>query len=137
MRDKKTFNCSIDGVKVQFLYYPYHLLEERLMHQNIFISSLVDIACTKLISISDRGYKKDFIDLYFLLHHFLLEDLFKALNKKYRNVKFNEVHILKSLLYFKEADEQPMPRMLHPISWDEIKHYIMDITDQSKIIEAD
>ena len=68
-------NAYINGVKVQFLGYPYPLLEPLISWQNIKISSLTDIACTKLQTIGMRGSKKDFIDLFFLLKQFSLEGL--------------------------------------------------------------
>lgn len=78
-------------------------------------------ACDKLRTIGIRGSKKDFIDLYFLLKRFSLEDLFKALKKKYSRVDYNQPHLLKSLVYFVNADSQPMPRMHQDVEWKEIK----------------
>src|SRR3989344_6726861 len=117
--DRGTLNCSLKGFKLQFLLCPYKLLEKPLTYQKLSVSSLIDVACTKLITISDRGHKKDFVDLYFLLQHITLTHLFDALTKKYININYNEAHILKSLFYFEEADEQPMPRMLIPVRWSE------------------
>jgi len=134
MLDKGTLNCFVKGVKLQFLHYPYTMLEKPITYRNLSISSRIDIACTKLITISDRGYKKDFIDLYFLLQKYTLTQLFNALRKKYDNVNYNEAHILKSLLYFEEADEQPMPRLLIPVTWSEVKKYITDVTKKSNIV---
>ena len=85
------------------------------------LSSIIDIACTKLQTVGMRGSKKDFVDLYFLLEFFSLEDLFKALEKKYPEVGYNSTYVLKSLVYFKDADEQPMPRMHKQVKWEEIK----------------
>ena len=82
MLDKKTLNCVVSGVKLQFLYYPYNLLEKPLLFENVSISTVFDVACTKLITISSRGYKKDFIDLYFLLHSYSLPQLFDGLKRK-------------------------------------------------------
>lgn len=58
--EKNTLNLFINQVKLQFLYYPYNLLEEFIQYNNLNISSILDIACTKLITISSRGSKKDF-----------------------------------------------------------------------------
>src|SRR5258708_797150 len=62
MVEEGTLNVFIDGVKLQFLYYPYNLLEGLIRWDGILLSSLSDIACTKLITISMRGSKKDFVD---------------------------------------------------------------------------
>ncbi len=118
---KNTLNLYLNQVKLQFLTYPYPLLKPLTNWENIKISSVIDIACTKLITISQRGFKKDFVDLYFVLQRIPLEKLFSALEGKYKNVSFNKLHILKSLTFFNEADEQPMPKMLKPITWEQIR----------------
>lgn len=85
----------------------------------------IDIACDKLRTIGMRGSKKDFIDLYFILKQYSLEELFKQLDKKYRRSNYNLPHILKSLVYFVNADGQPMPRMHQEVGWEEIKQEVV------------
>jgi hypothetical protein len=97
------------------------MLENLLEWEGVKLSSLADIACTKMITVSMRGSKKDFVDIYFLLQRFTLEELFKLVNKKYRGVDYNPQHILKSLVYFEDAEGQPMPRMQTEIDWETIK----------------
>ena len=128
-----TLNCFLDEVKLQFLHYPYPLLEEKIIWENIQISSKLDIACTKLITVSVRGSKKDFIDIYFLLKEFSLPTLFDKLTKKYPNSDYNEAHILKSLVYFADADLQPMPRMHQEINWEQVKEEIIRNTKAFKL----
>jgi predicted nucleotidyltransferase component of viral defense system len=118
---ENTLNTFFNDVKVQFLYYPYPMLENLLEWEGVKLSSLADIACTKMITVSMRGSKKDFVDIYFLLQRFTLEELFKLVNKKYRAVDYNPQHILKSLVYFEDAEGQPMPRMQTEIDWETIK----------------
>jgi len=33
------------------------------------------------------------------------------------------VHVLKSLTYFEDAEQEPMPDMLVPLAWDEFKQF--------------
>lgn len=119
-----TLNAYLNKVKLQFLYYPYSLLEKPSEWNNIQISSLIDIACTKLITISMRGNKKDFIDLFFVLKEISLIELFNKLESKYTSINYNHSHILKSLIYFDDAENQPMPRMHKQANWSEIKQKI-------------
>ncbi len=119
-----TLNCFFQGVKLQFLHYPYALLEDLIEWNEIYLSSIIDIACTKLVTISMRGSKKDFIDLYMILQKNSLEVVFAKLDEKYQKVQYNAPHILKSLLYFADADQQPMPRMHRSLAWDEVKNFI-------------
>lgn len=134
--EKGTLNLYLNQTKLQFLYYPYKLLESFLYYEKIKISSILDIACTKLITISDRGSKKDFIDLYFLLQKFQLKEILDILNKKYQSINYNKIHILKSLLYFADADNQPMPIMIDKIDWnnikEEIQHQVKSLQSLSK-----
>jgi hypothetical protein len=124
--DDTGLNTNIDGVKIQLLHYPYPLLENPFDWDGLRISGKLDIACTKLITISSRGGKKDFIDLFFLLKEYTLQDLFGSLANKYTGIHYNKIHILKSLTYFVDADAQPMPRMLMNLSWDEVKDKIIE-----------
>ena len=77
-----------------------------------------------LITVSARGDKKDFVDLYFLLQDYSLPELFNKLELKYPQTDYHQAHILKSLVYFTDADLQPMPRMHQDISWDQVKEAI-------------
>ena len=115
----------MNKVKIQLLYYPYSLIEQLIPWNGIHLSSVIDIACTKLMTISMRGSKKDFIDLNFILQQISLQDLFVRLEKKYTGVDYNYPHILKSLVYFDDADNQPMPRMHKDVTWETIKEGLM------------
>jgi hypothetical protein len=119
--EKGTLNTFLDGVKLQFLEYPYPTLKSFIKWQGIQISSIIDIACTKLQTVSARGSKKDFIDIYFLLKKYSLETLLAYTREKYSHSDYSETHILKSLVYFSDADDQPMPRMCIQVSWEQIK----------------
>ncbi len=124
MIDEGTLNAFMDKVKLQFLYYPYNLLEKPLEWNNILLSSVIDIACTKLITISMRGSKKDFVDIYMILQELSLDELLKKLDKKYQQVQYSKPHILKSLIYFDDAETQPMPRMHIPLAWETVKEFM-------------
>jgi len=130
--EEGTLNTYFEGVKLQFLHYPYDLLDDFIKWNEINLSSISDIACTKLITISMRGSKKDFIDLFFILKQMTLEELFAKLEKKYTNTQYNSPHILKSLIYFNEADQQPMPRMKTKVSWQQVKDFIIKQTKSFK-----
>jgi len=122
--EKDTLNCSLDNVKLSFFEYPYRILFPLIGYKGTKIADFRDIACMKLDTISSRGNKKDFVDLYFLLKKISLEDFLKLFNKKYKGIEYNKLHLLKSLVYFKDAEENPMPKMIKRISWKEIRESI-------------
>ena len=120
-QDEKTLNCFLDNVKISFFYYPYKLLFPLKDFNNIKLADERDIACMKIDAVSDRGSKKDFIDLYFLLKKYSFKELLDLFDKKYKNIKYNKFHILKSLIFFEEAEKEPMPVMLKEIRWKQVK----------------
>ena len=122
--EKGTLNTFLMGVQLQFLHYPYNLLEAVIDFDGIALSSVIDIACTKLLTISSRGSKKDFIDLFFILKEHSLESLFEKITEKYQETQYSKTHMIKSLIYFKQADRQPMPKMHKKTTWEEIKRKI-------------
>ena len=131
--DSGTINCFVNKVQLQLLHYPYKLLNKTIKLDQILISSKLDIACTKLITVSSRGSKKDFIDLYFLLQEYSLPFLFKKLKQKYSNTQLDQAHILKSIVYFKDADKQPSVKFITPISWSQVKKYLVTQVKNFKI----
>ena len=74
----------------------------------------------KLAGIRQRGSRKDFIDLYTIaLRHRPLRDSMDLYRRKYSTDETS--HLLIGLTYFDDADEEPMPKMLTDLSWDEVK----------------
>ncbi len=120
--DKNTLNCILDGVKLSFFVYPYRLLFPLINFNSFKLADEGDIACMKIDAISSRGTKKDFIDLYFLIQKHPLDKLLDLFDKKYKGIQYNRLHILKSLVYFEEAENEPMPIMLKRIPWLKVKN---------------
>ncbi|MFO7871523.1 MAG: nucleotidyl transferase AbiEii/AbiGii toxin family protein [Kiritimatiellia bacterium] len=90
------------------------------------VADIRDIALMKLVAISGRGSRKDFIDLFCILNTGItLQECFTALPRKYSPDRLNTYHILKSLTFFDDAEAEPMPRMLEPFDWDECKAFFV------------
>lgn len=129
---KDTLNCSLDGIRLSFFEYPYKILFPFVKYdKDINLADKRDIACMKIDAISSRGAKKDFVDIYFLLKEFSMKEILKFFEKKYEGIDYNNLHILKSLTYFEEAEKEPMPFMIKDVSWKDIKK---QITEKAKII---
>lgn len=120
-----TLHGMVSGVKVSFLEYPYPLLRPstRMEGFECNIASLDDLACMKLSALSQRGSKKDFVDIYALMvKHKFLPDLLNLYKRKYEIDDMASV--LYGLAYFDDADNQPMPRMIWKTNWKTIKKAI-------------
>lgn len=130
-RSVDTLNGVINDVQVSFFSYKYPLLNNLHQHLKLSLADISDIALMKLEAISGRGSKKDFVDLYFLLEIFSISELLGKYPEKYGVELSNHYHLLKSLVYFEDAEQQPMPTMLQNVSWEDIKRKI--VLEVSKI----
>lgn len=122
--DWKTVLGFFGGVKFSYFFYEYPLLRPSILYQETKIASLPDIAAMKINAIAGRGSRRDFVDLYFIIQSTVsLTESLNLYNQKYRNLAQNRIHIEKSLIYFEDADEEPMPEMLKQVDWEEIKKF--------------
>lgn len=99
-----TFEAILNSrVRLSLFYYYYKLLKKPASFENTAIISLEDIAAMKLIAISQRGKRRDFIDFYYLLKIFNLQKIMESTEKKYPD--FDIYNGLRGLLYFKDVDD--------------------------------
>ena len=92
------------------------------IEKNMKLDDFKDIAAMKLLAITNRGTKKDFIDLYFLLDYFTLKEMLDFYQRKFRNV--NHYLTLRSLLYFDDAENEKMPFIYKQVQWERVKNII-------------
>ncbi len=114
---------SIDDIKVDIVNYSYPWIGTPLKDNDIKLSSLKDIAAMKLSAITGRGTKKDFIDIYFLLNYFTLDEMIEFYNKKYQDGSI--FLVMRSLIYFDDAEGDLMPTMFNYVSWTDVKKKII------------
>lgn len=123
-KSKNIIIFSIDGIKVDFVNYKYPLIEKINTIDNIRLVSDKDIAAMKLNAIAGRGSRKDFIDLYFLLQKYTMQQMIKFYNQKY--IDGSEFMVIKSLNYFDDAEKEELPIMFKNIDWQTIKTTILN-----------
>ncbi len=122
---------TIDGVKVDSVNYKYPWLDAPIVFEGIRLASIQDIAAMKIAAIINRGTKKDFIDMYFLLKQYTLDEILCLYLEKYpEGTRFIA---LKSLAYFADAENDPMPYMFEDVSWEVIKNYISETVQKLAI----
>lgn len=112
----------VDGVKVDIVSYPYGWIDNPVSAEGVVLAGIKDIAAMKLSAITNRGTKKDFIDYYFLLKRYSLKELIELYQQKYSDAQL--FTSIKSLSYFDDAESDPMPDMIVPVDWDEVKSTI-------------
>lgn len=120
----RTLYVSLLGVTTSFFAYRYPLLESpEATPWGFGLAGLRDIAAMKLEAVAGRGSRKDFIDLYFLCRRFDLCEIFRCFAEKYRGAGTDPYHRLRALAYFDDAETEPMPEMLAPVVWAEVRGY--------------
>ena len=127
---KKTPNIQIyiiNGVKVDIVNYHYPWIQAACKEDQLRLAGKKDITAMKLAAITGRGSRKDFIDIYFLLKEFNLQEMLSFYNEKYHDG--SSFLVLKSLTYFDDAEIDPQPYMLEKTDWEQIKKSIVSSLD--------
>jgi predicted nucleotidyltransferase component of viral defense system len=122
--ESRTINAVLNDVKVSFLSYPYPLAYPLIELDGRLLADERDIAAMKLSAIAGRGAKKDFFDIFFLLQKYSLREMIGFFETMFIKKQYNQIHLLKSLMYFEDAEHDPDPIMLIPTSWNEVKDSI-------------
>jgi len=126
-RAADTLHATLDGLRLSFLRSHLPLLFVGTEYRGLVLADPRDIAVMKVIAIGGRGSRKDFVDLYFhLAGGTTLESVFELVRRRFTGVDVNEYHLLKSLVYFEDAEAEPMPRMIRDVDWEEVKERIRD-----------
>ncbi len=132
-----------NNIKFSLFFYPYHLLSQVdfiEINENIRcpMASFNDIEAMKALAITQRGFAKDFVDLFFLLKNtnHLFKDILTFVRKKYGVESRYEYHLKTSFIYFDDAEREKDNIMLIKKSgqiekisdkeWKDIKHFFCE-----------
>lgn len=130
-KERNTLTGELGKVKLSFFKILDKPIRRLFRLDHLQVADPLDIALMKIMAITDRGTRRDFVDLYLLAHRFMpLEELLKFLSKKYGAWKYNLAHILRSLGYFKDAEEERMPRMLEPLDWKIVRLFFHEESER-------
>jgi len=81
-----------------------------------------------MIAISMRGKRRDFIDAFYLLKRFSLDEIIRLTLKKYPN--YQPLVILKGLIFFADAEDEEIGRGIKifdkDFSWKGAKEKILE-----------
>jgi predicted nucleotidyltransferase component of viral defense system len=123
-RNKIMLRVELENIKMDFVTYKFDFLNPPLVIDGIRLASIEDICGMKLEAIKNRGLKKDFYDLYFLLKKVSLDAMLLSHSKKYPGT--NRFQLLMSLNFFNDADVSETPVLMKEknITWEQIKEVI-------------
>ena len=120
-------SLRVNNVKVDLVNYPYPWLDDAIEEGNIRLAGLRDIAAMKLSAVANRVRKKDFIDAARLLDVFSLDQMLSLYKEKF---SVSELSFpLRGLMYFDDAEEDPMPEMFDSnFTWENVKKTVVAAT---------
>lgn len=120
-------SLRVDNVKVDLVNYPYPWMDDVLDEDGVRLAGLKDIAAMKLSAVANRGRKKDFIDVARLLDVFSLDQMLSFYKEKF---SVSELSFpLRGLMYFDDAEEDPMPEMFDSnFTWENVKKTVVAAT---------
>jgi hypothetical protein len=79
----------------------------------------------KIIAISQRGTKRDFIDLYCILQEIPFHRIADHAVRRFGRERINSLHIGKSLVNFSDAETHPEPAFTkgRAVKWEPVKKF--------------
>lgn len=96
------------------------------MHSSV-LDKNEDITAMKIATIVQRGTKRDFVDIYYLLEKYPLKKIISFTLKKYPS--YQKMLLLKALIYFKDAEKEEERREIEvfdkDFSWEKAKEKIL------------
>ncbi len=123
-----TIYGSLFQAKISFIAYPFFMPKQPFVkYGSINILQPLDIAVMKVIAVSQRGRKRDFFDLYWCAKNLeSLENIIGRLKEQYPSVAHDFHHILKSLVYFNDAESDPTLMLHFDVSWEQVKKFFTE-----------
>ena len=123
--ESATIYGKFHGAKLSLIAYPFFVPAKPFIPcGTIRVLQESDIAVMKIIAMSQRGRKRDFIDLYwYAQNREPLAAVIRRVPKQYPGQEHNIPHFIKSLAYFDDAESDPMPKIFFDASWSGIKRF--------------
>lgn len=111
------------GTDVSFIYQHHALIAPTVELRGVRLASPTDIGLMKLAAINSRGTRRDFVDLYCLRNTISVDSLLALAATKYADRPSFLPIAARALAYFDDAERQPMPVMLKPVQWKDVRAY--------------
>jgi hypothetical protein len=114
-------NTQLYDTDVSFIHQHHRLLEPLVNFQGVHLAKPTDIGLMLVAAINSRGMRRDFIDLSCLRDRIALRQLFELASIKYDDRPNFLAVAARSLVYFADAEQQPMPQMRIPVQWEDVR----------------
>lgn len=128
-------SVKINGIKLDFVKYPFSLLFKLIKYQEVNIAKIPEIAVMKSYALGQRPVLKDYIDLYFILkeRHLTLEKIIQLASKKYKK-EFNSRLFLEQLIYLDDVRDMQIDFLKNPVKKQEIENFFRQEVGKIRLI---
>lgn len=118
----------IGNVKTDLVYFPIPPIRDSIEVNGVRLLNDEDLAAMKLNAIANRGARKDFYDLFFLLQKFKIKELIELFQEKFKTQ--DVFGLARSLTYFEDADQENEIILLKEkkLTWLQVKQTIIKET---------
>jgi len=123
----------VEGIKLTFLYYPFPILFDFVLLQNVKALGVKELAATKAYTVGRRGTYKDYADLYFIISekHSTLDEIMEMAEKKY--AEFNSRLFLEQLIYLDDIYDTNIIFLKNTLTKEQIKAFFIDEIGKIKL----
>lgn len=125
-RVSEQLNVTVDSVKLTFFQYPFKIGTPGRLDDIVKMPSLIDLAAMKAYALGRRSKWKDYVDLYFLLKQFSIQQISKKATEIFGEL-FSEKLFRAQLSYFDDIDyTESVDFMLEAIAETEIQSFLTE-----------
>jgi hypothetical protein len=124
---KSIYQCTIQDVKVDFVSVKDSFTYSPQIINDIPFADTRDLIALKLNAVKGRGVKKDFWDIAKLLEFYTFENLFQFYHDRY--TYDDTFAVIRSVIYFADAENTITPESLDGMTWDKVKTTIVNAFD--------
>lgn len=117
------FLTGKDELKIEFTKYPFTRLEESELWNGVKVDSKRDVSANKLMALLDRFDPKDFVDLYYLLQDYSLDQIKQDAQNKF-GVKIDNLFLGGELAKVKRIEA--LPKMIKSLVIEDLKNFFTD-----------
>jgi predicted nucleotidyltransferase component of viral defense system len=130
MEERNTLWTLMDDVRTCFFFYEVPLVFPPVTMEGLSVADWRDIFSEKFKTLSQRGSKKDFFDIYCTMQAKKVDvgSAVSICRRRFDATDLNFYHVLRSLTYFEDAEGEPDPLMLanHRCSWGDVKTFFIE-----------
>jgi hypothetical protein len=129
MIETRTLLVILGGVRCSFFFYEVPLIYKPVLFKRLHVADWRDIVAEKFKTVSQRGSKRDFYDIFAVIRskRLTIEEAVSIFKKRFGQTGLNSYHVLRSMTYFEDADGEPDPNMLkdYAFGWEEVKSFFV------------